>query len=251
LNAGWLGWLLSITGRADEAREQFRVALEMAKRRQKPMTFARVKLQELQLRRWIDPNDNFEIELRETRKLLSENDKEEMDVGSKERENATAVRLLASLARHQGRVEEAECMLHAGLAEAREFYLIQEEVAFRIDLAELFIPEARFEEAREQLDAVWVWVEFGPYRLLHSRAKLVDGDLLRAQGLTSNAADAVEEAYRLAWCDGPPNACAWCLNEARRRLDEWNVPIPKIDIAPGSAAEIVAATGPIFDDSDY
>ncbi len=62
--------------------------------------------------------------------------------------------------------------------------------------------------------------ERGPYPLLHADALNVLAQLERDQGRREAAVAAATEAYRQAWCDGPPYAYHFGLTNARRHLQE-------------------------------
>jgi hypothetical protein len=62
------------------------------------------------------------------------------------------------------------------------------------------------EAAHELLDAVWEAAERGPYPLLHADALNVLAQIERDAGNTAVAIETATQAYRKAWCDGPPFA---------------------------------------------
>jgi hypothetical protein len=59
-------------------------------------------------------------------------------------------------------------------------------------------------KAREFLDEVWDKCERGPYPLFHADAFNVLAQIERDSGHKAEAIAAATQAYRQAWCDGPP-----------------------------------------------
>lgn len=88
--------------------------------------------------------------------------------------------------------------------------------------------EGKPEEARALLDDVWDAAERGPYPLFHADGLNVLAQLERDAGQREAAVKAATEAYRLAWCDGPPYAYHWGLTAAARHLDELGAPHPTL-----------------------
>jgi hypothetical protein len=64
--------------------------------------------------------------------------------------------------------------------------------------------------------------------LLHADALNVLAQLERDQGRREAAVAAATEAYRQAWCDGPPYAYHFGLTNARRHLQELGAPEPQM-----------------------
>jgi hypothetical protein len=95
-------------------------------------------------------------------------------------------------------------------------------------LAELRRREGKLGEAHEYLNDIWEAAERGPYRLEHADAMNVLAQLERDAGNTSKAIEAATQAYRLAWCDGPPYAYHWGLEAARKHLRELGAPEPEM-----------------------
>ena len=88
--------------------------------------------------------------------------------------------------------------------------------------------------ARELLDDVWEAAERGPFRLFHADAFNVLAQVERDAGNHAEAVKAATEAYRLAWCDGPPFAYHWGLEKARALLAELGASepsLPAFDVA--------------------
>ena len=82
--------------------------------------------------------------------------------------------------------------------------------------------------ARELLDDVWEAADCGPYPLLHADARNVLCQIERDAGNHLAAIAAAEQAYRLAWCDGPPWAYHFGLENAKKQLRELGVAEPEM-----------------------
>jgi hypothetical protein len=78
------------------------------------------------------------------------------------------------------------------------------------------------------LDDVWDGAERGPYPLFHADARNVLTAIERDAGNRDAAVSAATQAYRLAWCDGPPYAYHWGLEAARKHLRELGAPEPEM-----------------------
>lgn len=118
--------------------------------------------------------------------------------------------------------------LHDAIIRTREINLIREELPSLIALAELRRRQDQLTEARELLDDVWEAAERGPYPLFHADALNVLAQLERDAGNTAKAIEAATQAFRLAWCDGPPYAYHWGLEAARKHLRELGAPEPEM-----------------------
>ena len=121
--------------------------------------------------------------------------------------------------------EERFC--HA-LTRARQVSYKEEELPALIALAELRRQQGNPDDARELLDNVWEAAECGPYPLFHADAMNVLAQLEGDAGNTAKAIEAATQAYRLAWCDGPPYAYHWGLEAARKHLRELGAPEPEM-----------------------
>ncbi len=122
----------------------------------------------------------------------------------------------------------ADQRLHHALTRARQVNLVEEELPALIALAELRRQQRKAEEGREFLDDVWESAERGPYALLHADAYNVLAQIERDAGNRDKAIAAATQAYRLAWCDGPPFAYHWGLVAARKHLQELGAPEPEM-----------------------
>lgn len=127
-----------------------------------------------------------------------------------------------------GDLETASKCLHDTVQHSREIALVGEEIGAIIGLAGLHCRQTDFKAARELLDDVWDIAERGPYYPLHADAMNVLAQLERDAGNTAKAIEAATQAYRLAWCDGPPYAYHWGLEAARKHLRELGAPEPEM-----------------------
>ena len=121
-------------------------------------------------------------------------------------------------------VPVADERLHYALTRARQVNLVEEELPALIGLAELRCQQGKPDEAREYLDDVWDSAERGPYPLFHADAFNVLAQIERDAGNVEKAIGAATQAYRLAWCDGPPFAFHWGLVAAQKHLRELVAP---------------------------
>ncbi|HKS41868.1 MAG TPA: DUF4062 domain-containing protein [Blastocatellia bacterium] len=128
-------------------------------------------------------------------------------------------------------LESASKHLNQALTHARTVNLVEEELLSLIALAELRRRQGDVKAARELLDDVWEAAERGPYPLFHADALNVLAQIERDVGNTDKAIQAATEAYRKAWCDGPPFAYHWGLEAARKHLVELGAAEPT-DLPP-------------------
>jgi tetratricopeptide (TPR) repeat protein len=142
-----------------------------------------------------------------------------------------AARLQGAAAIGLNDLTKADERLHHALARARAVNLVEEEIQALVALAELRRRQGDLEAARELLDAVWESAERGPYPLLHADALNVLAQIERDAGNTAAAIEAATQAYRKAWCDGPPFAYHWGLEAARAHLKALGAPEPS-DLPP-------------------
>jgi len=140
----------------------------------------------------------------------------------------------------------ADERLHHALTRARIVNLVEEELPALVALAELRRRQGEAQAAREFLDDVWEAAERGPYPLIHADACHVLAQIERDAGQQAQAIEAATQAYRLAWCDGPPFAYHWGLEKARALLRELGAseplmpafdagkfePMPEVEIDP-------------------
>ncbi len=163
-----------------------------------------------------------------------------------ERGMIRATRLQGETALGLGDLPTAEERLQHALARARTVNLVEEELPALIGLAEIRRRQSDLKTARELLDDVWEAAERGPFRLFHADAFNVLAQIERDEGNHEAAVKAAMEAYRLAWCDGPPFAYHWGLQKAKAHLAALGVlepilppfdeskyePMPEVEIEP-------------------
>jgi tetratricopeptide (TPR) repeat protein len=142
---------------------------------------------------------------------------------------------LISAALNQGRValglgnlKQADERLHHALTRARTVNAIEAELPVLIAIAQLRLAQGHLAEARASLDDVWDAAERGPYRVALANAYNVLADIVLAEGDRPAAIAAAAEAYRVAWCDGPPHAYRWGLEKAKARLAALGAPEPSM-----------------------
>jgi hypothetical protein len=145
-----------------------------------------------------------------------------------ERDFIRAARLHGEAALGLGDLTTATERLHHALTRARAVNFVQEELPALTALAELHRRQQRDDTARELLDQVWAAAERGPYPPIHADALNVLAQLERDQGRRDAAVAAATEAYKQAWCDGPPYAYHLGLINARRHLRELGAPEPEL-----------------------
>lgn len=154
-------------------------------------------------------------------------------------------------------LDTADERLHHALTRARMVNYVEEELPALVVLAELRRRQGDAKAARELLDDVWEAAERGPYPLVHADARNVLAQIERDAGNEVAAVEAATEAYRLAWCDGPPFAYHWGLEKARALLAELGAgepempgfdeskfePMPEVEIDPADEFGAASAEG--------
>jgi hypothetical protein len=105
-----------------------------------------------------------------------------------------------------------------------------------VALAELNRRRGEPERAREVLEDVWEAAERGPYPMFHSDALNVLARIEQDVNDCDRAIEVATEAYRKAWCNGPPFAYHWGLLAARAHFAALSVTEPAL---------------PPYDDSKY
>lgn len=140
----------------------------------------------------------------------------------------TAARLQGTVALGLNNFIKADERLHHALTRARAVNLLDEELPALVALAELRRRQGDGKAARELLDDVWEAAERGPYPLFHADAFNVLAQIERDAGNPTAAVAAATQAFRLAWCDGPPFAYHWGLVAARQHLVALGAPEPSL-----------------------
>jgi ATP/maltotriose-dependent transcriptional regulator MalT len=125
-----------------------------------------------------------------------------------------------------GHLDEATDTLIDVLREARSKALAEAELHSLRCLADAYRIRGDYASARTFLDDLDEIAARGPYRLIQAdaaniRARLPDAD--PAQRRTH-----AEQAYRLAWCDGPPYAYHRALELATQALHDLGTPPPQV-----------------------
>ena len=145
-----------------------------------------------------------------------------------ERDYICGARLQGSAALYMGDLALADERLHHALRRARGVQLIEEELPALAALAELHRQQKEPEKARERLEEIWEAAERGPYPIFHADALNVLAQIEQDANNTQAAVQAATEAYRKAWCDGPPFAYSSGLEKARQLLAALGAPEPEL-----------------------
>ena len=147
---------------------------------------------------------------------------------SYERDVICAARQQGVAERELNKLLSASERLQFALTHARTVNYVVEELPALVALAELRRIEGERKVAREYLDDVWESAARGPYPLFHADAFNVLAQIERDEGNNAAAVEAATNAYRLAWCDGPPFAYHWGLEKAKQHLKELGAPEPEM-----------------------
>jgi tetratricopeptide (TPR) repeat protein len=132
---------------------------------------------------------------------------------------------------HLGRLDAAVDTMLDVLREARAKGWVELELQALRPLADACRLRGDLATARALLDDLDEIAARGPYRLIQAdaaniRALLTDTDVAARRA-------AAEQAFRLAWCDGPPYAYHRGLERATRTLRELGAPLPQPEQPPG------------------
>ena len=128
----------------------------------------------------------------------------------------------------------ADERLHLTLTRARSASLVEFEL---VALAALAVTQEHAADARARLDDVWEAAERGPYPLIQADAYNVLAELERQVNHIDAAVQAATNAYRAAWCDGPPHTYRWGLETATAHLAALGAPAPDTPSFDESAFE--------------
>jgi Domain of unknown function (DUF4062) len=157
----------------------------------------------------------------------------------------------AAVASQLGAEDEAGQLLHEALTEARLRGLGDEEVALLIQLADWHLCRAELPQARRCLNQTETPIQHGQLRLRKADALNILSRIERSEGNVDKAAEAASDAFRAAWCDGPPFAYASALELARENLRALGaaepdgldtcpaVPMPPITVTPWTPEAIL------------
>ena len=118
--------------------------------------------------------------------------------------------------------------LHLALKRVRAVQLVEEELQILIALAEFYLKKNEAEKAREHLEEVWDRAKQGPYPIFHADALNILAQIEIDAGHHQAAIAAATEAYKKAWCDGPPYAYDYGLQNAKRLLQALGAEEPKL-----------------------
>ncbi|MEM9063361.1 MAG: hypothetical protein AAGD13_23115 [Pseudomonadota bacterium] len=127
-----------------------------------------------------------------------------------------------------GNLDVAEERLHHALTRARAVNVVEEELPALVTLAKLALAKGDAGLARQHLDDVWDAAERGPYPIRQADAFNVLAEIERVEGNTPAAIEAATQAYKAAWCDGPPWAYHWGLEAAKAHLAELGAEEPDL-----------------------
>jgi hypothetical protein len=134
--------------------------------------------------------------------------------------------LEAAVAHAQGEHDRACQLLSDALIVARQTRNSDNEAGLLIQFADLNADMRRLDEARSNIADARQLAEHGQLRLRQTDAMNVLSRIERLAGDRDAAASAAVEAYRLAWCDGPPFSYDWGIRQARQNLAAVNEPEP-------------------------
>jgi tetratricopeptide (TPR) repeat protein len=149
------------------------------------------------------------------------------DVRRQERDFIRAARVQGLAALGLGNLAVADERLHFALTRARVVEFSEEELPALVGIAELRRRQGNHETAREHLEEVREPAERGPFPLHHADALMALSQIEREAGNLPAAVQAAIEAYRKAWCDGPPYDYYWGRKRALDLLTELGASLPK------------------------
>ena len=125
-------------------------------------------------------------------------------------------------------IERADERLHYALTRARAINLVELELPNLVAIAELNIQQGNPASAKARFDDVWDAALRGPYPIYQADAYNVLADIELRERNQSAAIEAATNAYKAAWCDGPPYAYHWGLEKAKAHLQALNAPKPEL-----------------------
>jgi tetratricopeptide (TPR) repeat protein len=127
-----------------------------------------------------------------------------------------------------GRPSEVIDFLMNRLRMVRAWAVVEKELDCLLLLAEAHRRLGGQEIALAYLEDLAEPAARGEFRLIQAKAAVVLAEVERDQGNRSAAIAAATEAYRLAWCDGPPYTYYWTLKRAEELLRELGGAIPQV-----------------------
>jgi hypothetical protein len=125
-------------------------------------------------------------------------------------------------------LERADERLHHALTRARAVNMVEFELSALTAISELNLKRGHPSEGRVRLDDMWEAAERGPYPLQEADAYNVLCGIARAEGDKPGAIAATAQAYKAAWCNGPPYAYHWGLQKAKEQLAALGAPEPEM-----------------------
>jgi tetratricopeptide (TPR) repeat protein len=163
------------------------------------------------------------------------------------RARVQAMAISAAAAEAQGEHDQAYDLLNEALVIAREARMPDTEAGLLVQLGYWNARAGRLDAARAHAADAQHVAERGQLRLRQADAVNLFSSIERARGNRHESAAAAAEAYRLAWCDGPPFAYEWGIRQARENLAAAGEPepsglparsvqMPELEIAPISLA---------------
>jgi len=127
-----------------------------------------------------------------------------------------------------GETNEAIGLFADQLRNARAMGAVQLEIEFLVHLADAHRRLGHLAESRGFLDDLAEPAARGPYRLIQADAHNVLAELERDCGNHEAAVAAAQDAYRFAWCDGPPYTYHSALERAKTLLRELKAEPPEL-----------------------
>jgi hypothetical protein len=171
-----------------------------------------------------------------------------------------AMAIFASVAEAQGEHDQSYDMLNETLVLAREARMPDTEAGLLVQLGYWNARVGRLDAAgAHAADALYI-AERGQLRLRQADVVNLLSTIERAFGNRREAAAAATQAYRLAWCDGPPFAYEWGIRQARENLAAVGEPepadlpafnpsqqMPELQIVPTSLVSALTLQPPLKD----
>jgi tetratricopeptide (TPR) repeat protein len=222
------GHVLATRGMADEAAARLRQVSQVYSGESKDLMELVVSTYRAQCELWLFNYAAANSLAERARALASSNRIERLTIES--------LRIQGAAELGAGNLAMAENHLQQALTNASAIGHVEEVLPSLVGLAELRRQQRRLKDSRELLEQVWEPAERGPYPLFRADALNVLAQIERGEGNIDKAIEAATQAYRSAWCDGPPFAYRWGLEAARRHLGALSTAEPQM---------------PPFDESKY
>jgi tetratricopeptide (TPR) repeat protein len=169
--------------------------------------------------------------------------------------------LNAAVAEALGEHERAHELLNDALVLARKARMADGEAGLLVQLGVWNAQRHRLDAARRHAADALQIAEHGQLRLRKADVFNLLSSIERACGNQREAASVAAEAYRLAWCDGPPFVYQWGIQQARENLAAAGEPepadlppfnsssaMPELEIVPTSLIEALTLQPPLDDD---